>query len=205
MGVLDAIREQRRFARMRMGQEAPALTKLPSRPEVRVALVPLTEGEHEQTLEAAAALEVGDNPYGVELRDRAMAVATIFHAVREPDNLEMKVYQSIEQMIDDPEVGLEFEDINRLNEEYMALVDFSSPMLDGLDEEKLGELKKAFEMIDLSGLSGKPWFHLKMFFSTLTAEQLRGNSRWLSSMLKLIQMSEEKESTPGAQLSSKES
>lgn len=205
MSVLEAIRETRRFARMRMGQDAPTLVKLPSRPEVRVALVPLTEGEHEQTLEAAASLQVGDNPYGIEMRDRAMQVATVFHALREPDNLSKKVYESIEQMIDDEEVGLEFDDINRLNEEYAALVDFSSPSLDGLDEDKLGELKKAFEMIDLSALSGKPWFHLKMFFSTLTAEQLRGNSRWLSSMLKLIQMSEESESTPGAQLSSKES
>jgi hypothetical protein len=199
MTVLDNIRENSRIQRMRLGQEAPVMAALPSRPEVRAALVPLTEGEHQQTLEAAASLEVGDNPYGIEMRDRAMQVATVFHALREPDNLKKKVYESIEQMVSDEDVGLEFDDINKLNEEYLAMVDWSSPSLDGLDEEKLGELKKAFEMLDLSGLSGRAWHHLKMFFSTITVEQLQGRSPLPSFILNSMPRNDASESTPGAQ------
>lgn len=193
MALIDDLREHRRLARMRLGQDAPDLIALKSAPEIRVALVPLTEAEYELGLHAAAGLDVQDNAYGVEARDRLLQVNNLFHAVRDPNDTGKKLFESPEQLATE----LENVDINHLTEMYGRLVDDSSPALEGLSDEDLDDLKKALETIDWNALSGKPWFHLKSFFLTLTPEQLRVSSFGFSSIKKLIGTSEEQESIPG--------
>lgn len=194
---LEKLKESRRAAKMRMGQNAPDFVVLKSNPEARFALVPLVEAEYQQALEQAAAVPAADNAYGVELRDRTLQVFTLFHALREPDNPMVKAFESVDQMLN-AEIGLEPVDVNYLMEYYQRMIDFSSPSLDGLDDEKLDELKKASVTIDWSALSGRPWWHLKQFFMTLPAGLPLDNSPSLSSILNLIGTSESQESTPGA-------
>jgi hypothetical protein len=45
MTLLDELREKKRLARMRLGQDAPDIINLKTVPGVRVALVPLNESE----------------------------------------------------------------------------------------------------------------------------------------------------------------
>lgn len=195
--TLNALREGRRIAKIRLGQAAPDFVPLKSNPDVRIALVPLTEAEYQQALEAAAMIDIPDNAYGIEVRDRTAQVHSLYHAIREPGDPSKKVFSSVESMLD-PENGLEPIDINYLAEYYNRMIDFSSPTLEGLSDEQLDELKKALVTIDWSALSGKPWWHLRQFFMTLPAGVPLDNSPSLSSILNLIGTSEENESTPGA-------
>jgi len=182
---------------MRMGQDAPDFVTLPDRPSVGFALVPLTEQEYQWTLEKAAAIPAPENVYGVDLRDRTMQVSTLLFALRHPDNHEKRVFDTLEEMLDG-DVGLEPTEINYLSECYQRMVDFSSPALDGLDDDQLVELKKALVTIDWNALSGKPWWHIKAVFMTLPAGLPLDNSPSLSSILNLIGMSDEETSIPGA-------
>lgn len=197
MTVLEKIREGRRVAKMRMGQNAPEFVRLRSNPEIRLAIVPLVEREYQWALEAAATYEIPDNGYGIELRDRTLQVHTLFYALREPDNVEQRVFPDIDAMLD-PETGLEPVDINYLLEYYQRMVDFSSPALDGLTDEQMEELKKVCVTIDWNALSGKPWWHLKMFFMTIPGGLPLDKSPSLTSILNSIGRSEGLESTPGA-------
>lgn len=194
---LEKLKESRRIAKMRMGQNAPDFVSLKSNPEIRLAMVPLLEREYQMALEAAASYDVADNSYGTELRDRVLQVHTLFYALREPDNVESKAFPDMDAMLD-PEVGLEPVDVNYLLDYYQRMVDFSSPAMDGLNDEALDELKKAFVTIDWSVLSGKPWWHLKQFFMTMPAGLPLDRSPSLSSILSLIGTNDEPESTPGA-------
>lgn len=139
---LEKLKESRRIAKMRMGQNAPDFVSLKSNPEIRLAMVPLLEREYQMALEAAASYDVADNSYGTELRDRVLQVHTLFYALREPDNVESKAFPDMDAMLD-PEVGLEPVDVNYLLDYYQRMVDFSSPAMDGLNDEALDELKKS--------------------------------------------------------------
>lgn len=195
--TLAALRESRRVAKMRMGQGAPEYVVLKSDPEIRMAIVPLTEAEYQQALDAAATLELPDNGYAIELRDRTLQVHTLLHALREIGDPARKVFGSTQEMLDE-ETGLQPIDVNYIMDEYQRMIDFSSPALDGLSDDQLDDLKKAFVTIDWSALSGKPWWHLKGFFSTLPAGLPLANSPSLTSILSLIGRSDESESTHGA-------
>lgn len=191
--IKEAIREGRRVARLRMGQDAPTFETLKSNPEVRVALVPLTEKEYEIGLEMSAAIEAPNNLQGVELRDRYQQVCDLFHAIRNPSDLGEKVFKSPEELVGE----LDQIDVNHLGEMYMRMVDYSSPAIDELSDEDLDELKKAFANLDLSVLSGKPWWHLKNFFSTLSPMQLRGKLPGSFSTTTSIGTKDKEESIPG--------
>jgi hypothetical protein len=190
----DLLKERRRLARMRMGQDAPEFHELRSEPDVRVALVPLTEYEHEQGLRLAALLDIPDNPVGFEMRDRWNQVCDLAYAIREPNDPVQRMFESPEEL----SYALTADDVNFLGEMYMRMMDYSSPALEGLSDEALEELKKAFMTIDLSALSGKSWWHLRMFFLTLTPGQLRVKLPGFFSTLNSTTTTEEGPSTPTA-------
>jgi hypothetical protein len=194
MSLIAEIREKKKLARMRLGQEAPDIVPLQSVDGVRVAIVPLTESEFERALNAAAGEEVPDNAYGTEVRDRQLQVWTLLFAIRDPADPSKRVFETVEELKSE----LEWSEINYLMEMYSRTVENSSPGLDNLTDEDLDEIKKALGMIDLSALSGKAWWHLKFFLLSLTAEQLKANSFGSSLTNRLIGTNDEPESTPGA-------
>lgn len=177
-----------------MGQDAPEIVALRSIPEIRVALVPLTEAEAHKGMMKAASVDAPDNMAGYQFRDRMHQIYDLYEAIRDPNDLSQHVFDSPEQMTEE----LEPVDINHLGDLYQRMIEDSSPALDGLSAEQLDELKKALEKIDWSVLSGKPWWHLRNFFMTIPAELLQGKSLGFFSNTSLIGKTDSRESIPGA-------
>lgn len=194
LSVKEAYKKHSRIARMRMGQDAPELVTLPSAPEVQFALVPLTESEHNMAIMYAASIDAPDNVLGIEMRDRAEQIHSLWQALREPNDLEKRVFDSVDEMAN----LLERIDLNNLGDYYLRMIDESSPSLDGLSDEDLETLKKALLSLDMSVLFGKPWWHLKGFFSTLSPTQLRVKLPGSLSTPTSTMTNDEKKSTLGA-------
>lgn len=204
--ILQRIAAEKRLARMRMGQMNQELEIIPSTRSsdnpVQVALVPLTEAELMQSLQYALKIEIGEDSQRVDpvyeqsIRDRAQMQYSLMCAIRVPGTLD-RVYESVELMLDE-EYGLDADDINFLAEVYDRLMDDSSPQLEGLTEEQLENLKKAFAALDLNALSGKAWWHTKGLFQSLTAQQLTDSWRGLISTYWSMKKNDESESTPAA-------
>lgn len=156
----DAIRENNRLARMRMGQEAADYVTIPSMPEIRAMLIPLTEKESQRGVWECAMLDVPDNAAGLTARNRTAMQWDVFHALREPDDLTKQVFTSIDEMIG--ENGLTPEDIDIIHEQLSVMMEYSSPAIDGMTDKEFDAIKKAFTRIVLSELSGRQWAAVKL-------------------------------------------
>src|SRR5262245_38475792 len=77
---------------MRLGQAVCDYVTLISDPEVRLCIVPLTEGEFRRVLEKVSALQQPDNLAGVAVRDRAQMHEILVHAIREENDLTQRVF-----------------------------------------------------------------------------------------------------------------
>lgn len=163
---------ERRLARMRMGQSICVFSTLRSDPEIRLALVPLTEAEYTQALNAVAADLVPDGLIGAEIQDRRRAQETLIRAVREPDDLTTRVYATADELMDDVEVG----DIDHLIDEYNRMVADSSPALDGIPPEEFRNLKELLQTMDWNALSGRAWYAANRFLSEIMPSPLLDNS-----------------------------
>jgi hypothetical protein len=168
----EKIKEHSRLARMRSGQEVPEFVTIPSMPEIRCVMIPLLEKESQAGIVRAAALEVIDNAAGIQARDRVCIESDIWHALREPDDHDKRVFESIDDMLE----ALDATDISVLADELAALMDYASPAIDGMTDEQLDELKKAFGETDWSALTGRRWALVKMACQALFPDLLRVKS-----------------------------
>lgn len=166
--IRDEIRKRYRLARMRQGQEAPELVDIPSMDGIRVAMVPLSEGESQQSMLAAADLEVRDNPAGWQFRNRAALEQDVWRACREPANPEQLIWESPQVMCDE----LDPSDVDYLAMRLTALMDYASPSLASLTEEQIDALKKALQKIEWRELTGTRAAAARVFLSHLFPELL---------------------------------
>lgn len=169
MGVREELRERTRLKRIRMGQEAPELVEIPSMPDVRVALVPLTEAESMQGLIRASAQNHGDNMAAAQIAAREAMLSDIWHAMRDPDDIGQRAFESVEAVKE----TLEPSDVDHMIDQLTVLIDYASPSLDGLSDEEINNLKKAFVLIDWSALTGRRWSALRLCLSLLLPELLQ--------------------------------
>lgn len=167
----DKIKE-RRLDRMRLGQSVCEYVQLPSDNEIRVAIVPLTEGEYHQAMEAIASMGGIDNLANVNLKDRRLSQEIILRSIREEDDLSSRMFSDIGDMMD----TLEVSDVDEIIDRYNEMMDKSSPSLDGIPEEELEVLKKALQTMDWNALSGRAWYALKRFHSEIMPSPLLDNS-----------------------------
>jgi hypothetical protein len=167
----DRIR-QRRLDRMRLGQAVCDYVTLPSDSEIRLCIVPLTEAEYLQVLEKVRDVPARDDLPGMAIRDRTTAQEILVRAIREESDLSIRVYAQVEDMLDDLEVS----DIDDVYDAYMEMTARSSPALDGIPDEEFEELKKLLLAMDWSALTGRSWYALKRFLSTITPSPLLDNS-----------------------------
>ena len=172
----DKIKE-RRLARMRSGQSTCDFVVLPSDPEIRLAIVPLTEADYRNVLEKVAAVPAGDDLAGVQIKDRVQAQEILVRAIREEGDLTQRVYNEVEEMNED----LEIHDIDHAIDCYNEMVFQSSPSLDGIPPEELENLKKALQEMDWSALSGRSWYAAKRFLGTIMPSPLLDKSPGSSS------------------------
>lgn len=164
----DKIKEANRLTRMRLGQDAPEFIDLPAHPEIRVAMVPLSERETQAGMLYAAALDVPDNTAGINARNRAAVNSDVWNAMRDPGNLDAKVFDSVDAMVDE----LEPFEIDHLADGLTVLMDYASPSVDGITDEMLSDLKKASEATEWSGLYGRRWAVVKLYLSVMSPELL---------------------------------
>jgi hypothetical protein len=190
---------QRRFDRMRLGQAVCDYVSLPSDPEIRLCIVPLTEADYLQVLEKVRDTVASDDLPGMAVRDRVQAQELVLRTVREEDDLSIRVYESVGDMLEDLEVA----DIDEIYDKYVEMTQKSSPSIDGIPESELDEIKKLLQAMDWSVLSGRSWYAMKRFLSTITPSPLLDNSPGFSSTNSSITTSESGKSTSIASPSSK--
>lgn len=160
---------ERRLDRMRLGQAVCEIFPLLSDPEFRVALVPLTEAEYDQCMEAVVKIDVEETIVGNQYRDRELTKETLRRSIREPDNLNVQMFETTPELAK----ALEVSDINYLIDHYFEMISKSSPSIEGITNEEIDDLKKGLMEMDWSELSGKQWYALKRFLLSLGPEQLR--------------------------------
>lgn len=171
MGTSEKIK-QRRLDRMRLGQAVCDFVTLVSDPEMRVAIVPLTEAEYLQALEIIAEIPGIDNMAGAALKDRRQSQEILIRAIREPENLTQRVYPDVDEMMAD----LDVLDIDELIDRYNEMMYKSSPSAEGIPPEEWDDLKKVFMEMDLNELSGRAWYALKRFLGEITPQLLAASA-----------------------------
>lgn len=190
MATRDRIRE-RRLDRMRLGQAVCSYVTLPSDPEIRLCIVPLTEAQYRQVLEKVSATESPDDLAGFQIKDRVQAEEIIVRSIREEHDLTERVYDSIDEMLED----LEQQDMDHLFDEYNEMIEKASPSLEGISDEELENLKKALQTMDWNDLSGSAWYAAKRFLSRISPSPLLDNSVGSISIPSSTTTSESPEST----------
>jgi hypothetical protein len=182
--TFDLYRE-RRLERMRLGQATCEIVELKSDPEIRFALVPMTDGDYQQALTRAMKVAAEENEHGLVLRDRVQQNSIIMYAAREVDDLEIRMFESYDEVAE-----LESHDVNYVWDIYREMVAQISPEMDGISEEDWDELKKVFANLQRNELSGRQWYALQRFLTSLTPQQLLGKSFGSSSTNQLTTTSE---------------
>ena len=185
---------RRRVSRMRLGQATAEYVALISDPEIRVALVPLTEAEFQESFTDAAKLVVGDNMAGIMVRERRARVQQVWRSLRATGNLDQYMFATYEEFRDALTTG----DIDMLIDVYEEMTYELSPTLEGISPEELEMLKKALAEMDWSDLSGKSWYAAKRFLSTISATQLTDKLPGSSSTMRSTGMSGNERLTPTA-------
>jgi hypothetical protein len=166
---------------MRLGQAVCEPVQLQSDPEMKLYIVPLNEAEYKSAWAAVEKMKAEENVAGMMMRDRQLAREIIFRAVREPDDLTQKVFESVEEMSE----TLDVTDMDALIDEYNEMISISSPSLEGISPQEFDELKKVLQTMDWNALSGRSWYAAKRFLSTISPSLLQGNSLGLPSSSQL--------------------
>lgn len=194
--IRDAIKNASRLTRMRQGQLAFEYIEFDSLvgdsgDKVRLAQIPINESEAQRGIIEAANLGVADNYAGMTARNRAAMLSDVWHSLRDPSDLTKMAFESIEEMAD----ALEPTEIDKGIDCLAMLMDYASPSIDGLSQEDLDDLKKAFAGTDWSALSGRRWAAVKQCCLTLVPELLQVKLSGSSSTDSSTTTSVEEEST----------
>ena len=179
---------------MRMGQATAEYVQLISDPEIRVALVPLTEAEFQESFTDAAKIVVGDNVAGLMVRERRARVQQVWRSCRASGDLSEMMFPTFEEFRE----SLTTADIDVLMDIYEEMTHELSPQIDQISPEELELLKKALAEMDWSVLSGRSWYAAKRFLGSLSEQQLMDNLPGSSSTMTLTGTSEREQLTPTA-------
>jgi hypothetical protein len=170
--------KERRLERMRLGQAVCDFVALPSDPEIKVAIVPLTEADYRQVLEKVAAVALPDDMAGSAVKDRVQGQEILVRAIREESDLSQRTYEdddessAVFKLTDD----LEVTDIDEIIDRYNEMVATSSPRIDQIPIEEIEAVKKALQTMDWNALSGRSWYALRRFLGLVMPQLLTANS-----------------------------
>jgi cell division protein FtsI/penicillin-binding protein 2 len=164
--------KERRLERMRLGQAVCDYVTLPSEDQVRLCIVPLTEAQYRQVLQKVAELEATDNIAGMAIRDRTQCQEILVRAIREESDLTQRVYDDVDEMMED----LNQVDVDELYDRYQEMTESASPSIEGIPPEELENLKKRLQVMDWNALSGRAWYAAKRFLSEIMPTPLLDNS-----------------------------
>jgi|SRR5215471_2877961 len=153
---------------MRLGQAVCDYVSLPSDPEIRVCIVPLTEADYLKVLEKVNSVIANDDIAGMAVRERTQAQEICVRAIREEHDLTKRIYDRADEMLEDFEVA----DVDEIFDRYREMTQQSSPSLEGIPDTEFDEIKKLLLAMDWSALSGRSWYAAKRFLSTITPSPL---------------------------------
>jgi hypothetical protein len=179
---------------MRLGQAACDFVTLPSDNEIRVAIVPLTEADYRNVLEKVSKLSIPDDLAGVQMKDRVQAEEILVRAIREEHDLSQRIYDNVDELLEDFEVG----DVDHAIDVYNEMIHQSSPSLDGIPPEEFEALKKALLRMDWNALSGSAWYAAKRFLSQISPQLRQARLLGSSSTKTLTTMNDDEEPTSDA-------
>jgi len=174
--------KERKLDRMRLGQAVCDYVTLPSDPEVRLAIVPLTEAEYLQALNAVAEIQRPDDLAGAAIKDRVTGQEILVRAIREERDLTQPVFETVHELMD----TLEVQDVDHVLDMYNEMIEKSSPVIDGIPPEELEHLKKALQEMDWNALSGSAWYAARRFLSRIIPKPLLDNSLGVGSISQSI-------------------
>lgn len=167
--------KERRLERMRQGQQTATITSIPSDKEIRVALVPLLEGEYDECIKAAAAaagaLDEPDTLPGAQVADREERRNVVFRSARNIDDYSKYAFPSLQEMMQ----VLGPHDINHLYDCYIEMAREFSPRMTELSQEDIDFLLDLFVNLSWKDLSGGQVYALSRFLSLLRRDQLTAN------------------------------
>jgi hypothetical protein len=119
--------KERRLERMRLGKAVCDFVPIPSDPEIKIAIVPLTEAEYRQALNKVADVPLPDDMAGAAVKDRVQAQEILVRAIREEADLTQRTYvdtdeqTAIEALTDDLEM-IDIDEISGDNEHEFLLL-----------------------------------------------------------------------------------
>jgi hypothetical protein len=157
---------------MRLGQAVCDYVTLPSDPETRLAIVPLTEAQYLQALNKVAEVPRLDDMAGAAIKDRVQSQEILVRAIREEKDLTQQVFDTVDEMME----AFEVQDVDHVIDSYNEMVEKTSPVLDGIPKEELENLKKALQTMDWNELSGSAWYAARRFLSRIMPSPLLDNS-----------------------------
>ncbi len=163
--------KENRLARLREGKNAGEIVYLLSDPEVRLVLVPLTDGEWLKCIGLADKLDAGDNVAGLAYREQTQKQAILLYASREMSDWEQPFFESLVEV---GELGMH--EVNYLYDVYLEMVAQNSPSLYMLEEEEVEALKVLWSRIEWNELSGRQRYAAMRFLNSVEANLLRANS-----------------------------
>lgn len=172
---------ENRLAKMRAGQAAGEVVTLSGpedEDETRFVVVPLTDGENLKAFSLADELQVTDSPAGISARDEVMKRAVIFFAARELQDWTEPFFHSVEEV-----AALYDHEINHAYDIYLEMVAVSSPAYALLSEEEVENLKKVWERISLSDLSGPQQYAATRFLNSIRPLLLQASFSGSASIL----------------------
>ncbi len=184
--TFDTLKESR-LAKMREGQAAGEIVVLPGRPDVRFVLVPLTDGEYLKSLQIADKLETTGSEAGLLAQSHVQRQAIIAFAAREMNDWTQLVFDGSPEKVGE---ALEQNETNFVYDLYLEMIAVNSPSLYMMSEEEFEELKKVWQRIEWSELSGTQQYAAMRFLRSILDDSLLGSYFGSPSTLKSTTMSE---------------
>jgi hypothetical protein len=191
--TLEKLKELR-LNRMRLGKALGYVEQLPSQPEIKVALLPLTEAEHLQCLEIVTSMEVPETVSGAMSRDRRTQNEVLLRSLRDPDNLDEPLFSNLDEMTE----NLEIVDVGSLYDAFLEMSESVNPSPGQYTDEEVDEIKKVFLEIPWNELSGRQWYALRRFLLTIGKTLLPANSLGSISTNSVIMTNEDEKFTQDA-------
>lgn len=166
MRTFEKMRESR-LTRMREGKNAGEIVELPSDPEVRLVIVPLTDGEWLKALGYADKADAGDNEAGLLLRSEVQKKSILYYACREMSDWEKPFFESLSEVEE-----LAYGDAQHIYDAYLEMVADYSPSFFMLGEEEIDALKKVLQRIEWNALSGRQQYAAMRFLNSIREDLL---------------------------------
>jgi len=138
-------------------------------------------------MEIVTAMDVPESISGAMSRDRRTQNEVLLRAIRDPDNLDQPLFANFEEMTE----LLEIVDIGSLYDAFLEMSESVNPSPGQYTDEEVDEIKKVFLEIPWNELSGRQWYALRRFLSTIGKTLLPANSHGSISTKSVIMTNED--------------